>query len=437
MRRGANRTLLASNLYDVYSRLEIDGVDIADTVGHEALVSATWTAAIDQLATQGQVNVFLGTGTGSSSLYGSNPFTEYLPKAGRYFQLYTSTVAKGDAPSTYDIVFNGRIDGADMAGQPSAVVMTCRDMMALLLNRIVEPDEPPETPDGKNGFLAPSDELISWLNATFRTVYPAFGDSFIEQRLSNTPIIGAGLVEWVVNDKWIQYGQNLAEVLAQETQQSGWNFHYRIGTLPNTIGVFMAYDPDRSSVVSAQYTVQPSEVVRILKCTINDQDVRNVWDLVWNSGASRTRSRTLDPASIGAYQRRYAKFPADANINTSERASAMLAGMISDTKDPIVELDYERLYFWPVELGDKHFMLANGIHTAIALDLSVVGYTHTISAKSMRTVVRCRGTAISAAKRWRRGVEGKVFVNLVGDTTAGIMPEGSLVLDVDDLTPAG
>lgn len=438
MRRSANQTLLGSNLYDVYWRLDVDGLPIETIVGRPALVSATWTAAIDQLATQGQLSLGVGQGSSSASPFAQGPFTEYLPRAGKYFNLQTATVPKGSAPGDYRTVFDGRIDGVDAAGQPGMVVLSCRDMMALWLNRIIEPDEPPESPDGKNGFLVPSDELISWVNALKNRVYPTFGASFIERRLANTVgIVGTGsAVNWVTEDTWIQYGANLAEKINEAFQQRGWAFHYGYKGFIDERGNFAGYDPDRFWVL-ADYIVQPSEVIRILKCTINDQDVRNVWDLVWGFGANRIRSRQADPVSIDKYQRRYGKFPADANINSSERASAMLSAMILDTRDPVVELEYERLYFYPVELGDKQLLRANGIHHAIDLSVSVVGYTHTLTPKAMRSVIRCQGTAIAASKRWRRGTEQRVFVNLVGDTTAGIMPEGSLVLDVDDLTPAG
>ncbi len=433
--RAADMTLLGSGLYDVYPRLSIEGFDLESRLGFNPLVSATWSASVDQLATQGQISLFRGDATGPLGL---SPFlraltpVSYRPQAGRHFALETATVAKGAGPSGYQTVFDGRIDRAEGASGQAETQLTCRDMMGLLLNHIIEPDPPPESPDGKNGFLVPSNPLGSHLAILRATAYPNVAGVFIEQELASRPIVGLGSPDWTVIDTWVQYGGNLAEQLNQAVLQRGWSFHYRYTPLSN--GAFVYYDPARSDS-GANYIVQPEEVIRVLKCTIDDQDVTNVWDLLWGRGSARTRTRISDTVSIGKYGRRYGSFPEDQNgqIDTLTEAGRMLEGMLADTKDPVVELDYERLYFWPVELADKHLMIANLITTDVNLDLAVIGYTHTITPKSMRSVIRCRGTAVAARKRWRRGTDRMVHVGL--DGTLGVMKEGALVLIVDDLTP--
>lgn len=430
--RAADLALLGSNQYDAYPRISIDGYDLESRLGFNPIVSCTWTASVDQLATSAQIILFRQFQTLISPFWRTSQIVQYRPHAGKHVALETATVAKGAPASGYQTVFDGRIDGADGAAGPGETQLTCRDMMGSLLNRIIEPDPPPESPDGKNGFLVPSTPLISHLNSIRNTVYPAGGGSFIESELATRPIVGLGDPNWTVVETWVQFGANLAEQLNQAVLQRGWAFHYRY--TPLNSGAFVFYDPGRTDT-GANYTVQPEEVIRVLKCTINDQDVTNVWDLIWGRGAARTRTRLEDAASIAQFGRRYGSWPEDqaGQIATVVEANRMLEGMIADTKDPVVELDYERLYFWPVELADKHFMIANLITTDLALDLAVIGYTHSIGPKAMRTVIRTRGTAIAARRRWRRGEFRMVHVGL--EDTVGVAPEGALSLTVEDLTP--
>jgi hypothetical protein len=426
--------LLGTNLYDVYPRLAVEGCDLESALGYNPLISATWTVSADQLATQGQIVLFHATPfLGNQNLL-SQILSGGVSHAGRYFELQTAVVAKGGTPGTYQTVFDGRIDAADGAAGQSTIQLTCRDMMACFLNRIIEPAEPPETPDGKNGFLVPSASLLNHLLTLRSTVYTSSQQSVIEQELAIRDLTSIGDPEWTVVDTWVQYGQNLAEQMNQAVLQRGWAFHYRYNEGPQSTADFTIYDPGRT-FTGSNYTVQPSEVIRVVRCTINDQDVTNVWDLIWGRGTARTRTRAKDDFSIFKYGRRYGSWPEDqaGQIDTLVEAERMLEGMLADTKDPIVELDYERLYFWPVELADKHHLIANGINTDVSLDLSVVGYTHTLTPKSMRTVIRTRGTAIAAKKRWKRGSPRMVHVGL--DPALGIMPEHAIVLTVDDLTP--
>ncbi len=428
MRSNVDAYLFPTNLYDVHHRLVIDGYDLTSHLGFNPIISATWTASQDQLATQGQIVLMAAP---ELRPFYRSPAVADRPAAAKHFQLEAAHTVKGSQPGYYSKVFDGRIDGVDGAAREGEVVLTCRDLMGCFLNRIIEPDEPPEAPTGKNGFLVASASLLAHLNSIRDTVYTTFATAFfLEHEVESKPIVELSSPDWPVVDTWVQYGGNLAEQLNQVVLQRGWAFHYRY--TPFAAGAFVIYDPARADT-GASYTVEPQEVIRVLKCTINDQDVTNVWDLIW--GSVRTRTRTRDNLSIATYGRRYGSWPEDqaGQIDTQTEADRMLAAMLADTKDPVVELDYERIYFWPVELGDKQLMLANSIHFDVALDLAVVGYTHTIGPKSMRTVIRTRGTAIAAKKRWKRGSPRLVHVSL--GPPSGVAPEGALWIPVTDLTP--
>lgn len=428
--RFADEALLASNLYDVYARLSIDGFLLTNQFGFNPLVSATWGASVDQLASQGQLSV-----ARVDDLLRFHPsFGASLAQAGRHFSLETATVAKGASPFPFTRVFDGRIDGADAGGE--AVQLTCRDMMGEYLNRTIEPPLPPETPDGKNGFLVPALPLGSHLIALRDAVLvPAVGGpTVLEQELFSRQLFGIGNPDWTVVETWVQYGASLAEQMNQAVLQRGWALRY--GYQGHVDGAFIYYDPDRTNLIP-DYVVQPREVIRLIRCAINDQDVTNVWDLIWGRGSARTRTRAKDDASIYKSGRRYGSWPEDQNgqIDTQVEADRMLAGMLADTQDPVVELEYERLYFWPVDLGDKQRLVANGIHTTVTLDLAVIGYTHTISSTSMRSVIRCRGTAVAAKRRWLRQRDRSLLMHVALDETVGIAKEGAVAVIVDDLTP--
>lgn len=423
--RAADTALLGGASYDVYWRVWLDGFLLDFSLGFDPMLSATWTASVDQLATLGDLTLArIGPMLKSHTAFGQT-----WPQAGRHFELQTATVPKGAIPSGWQTVWDGRVDGAD-TGAGETVRLTCRDMMALFLNRIIEPPVPPST---VNGFLVESQPLGNHLAAIREAVYiPAINPSFIEQRINQVPMEGIGSAEWTVQETWVEYGKNLAEQLSFATLQRGWSFHYRSN---NSAGRFVYYDPLRDTPTT-DYTVQPGEVLRVTRCTINDQDVTNVWDLIYGKGAARTRIRDQDDFSIHKYGRRFGSWPEpqESAMNEAVEAERMLLSMILDTKDPIIELDYERHYFWPVELGDKHTVAANGIQTDLTLDLAVTGYTHTLTPTSMRSVIRTRGAPVAARRRWKRGVAKTVHVSL--DDPTGIGHEGDEWYKVDDLTPA-
>ncbi len=81
------------------------------------------------------------------------------------------------------------------------------------------------------------------------------------------------------------------------------------------------------------------------------------------------------------YGRRHMLFSEDATseIDSAEEAQRMLDAALLDQKDPGIEADYERLYFWPVELADKHTVFPpDARRFPAATELGVVGYTHSL-----------------------------------------------------------
>jgi hypothetical protein len=92
---------------------------------------------------------------------------------------------------------------------------------------------------------------------------------------------------------------------------------------------------------------------RILKLAAGTVDTRNVVELIYGAGP-RFRVKDEDLDSIERYGRKYEMLTESktSQIDEAIEAERMLAGALRQQKDPVIEFDYERFYYWPVQLCD-------------------------------------------------------------------------------------
>lgn len=403
--RPANYGLLASGRYDVYWRLWIGNFIVGP---NSPVLSATWGADAEQLASQGQLTL----------AFGANGFQTWpTPGPGRYARLETAVVAKGTIPddSDYRPAIEGPLDASDAAGERT--VCRIRDLMGELLDTTLEP-----TVDAA-GYQYAGGTILDALN-TVRT-FAGLTDPIYS-------VIGLGnYTGTMVVPYWQDAYVSAAEAMSQIALNAGLALHYRytqdgaIG-LPNAL--LALYDPNTvlANVFAPYYNVGLNEIISIQKCTIDRIDVRNAIELIY--GASRDRVKQEDAASIGTYGRRYEGLSEDkfSQVDTLIEAQREVATALAGQKNPVVELDYERLYFPCVELADQQTVpipLRPIAGPGFTFDVRVTGWQHSLSIKSMRSVIRTRGTGKIAGRRWRNQPQRMVHVS---DTEpVGIAPTGA------------
>lgn len=416
MTRFHDAALLDSSRYDVYGRLLIEGILLDDVLGYNPLIRADWSHSINQLAATGTIALHLDRASGLAS-----PLGDAAPRGGKSFILQSATVPKGILPASADYrpVFDGRIDDFDRTGGED-VTLFCRDRMAFLLNRRIKPSP------SAWGFTSGGSSLLTTVNQIQQT---AFGGAL------PYPILQGSDPEWTVTEFFQDAGMTVAEAVQAKVLQRAWGFHYRyhdIATL-NYPGLHLIYDPD--TIGGEAVDIGPRAMLRILKLAAGTVDIRNFIELMWGR-ETRTRSTMSDAASIDRYQEAYEMLTEDktSQIDTEEEAERMLAGALAQQKDPVIDLDYERFFYWPVQLCDAQRIQANGYHFDFSFTVTVVGYSHSLTPRQMRSTLRTRGgSAVSASRLWRKNDPKMIHVSLAGPT--GIAPEYALHLQVDDLTP--
>jgi hypothetical protein len=428
--RPGDHALYASNEYDVYGQILIEGIPLDDVLGFNPLRGANWQASADQLVASGGIS--LGTQLGGSSL---SPLLTSIgdaqPEPGKLFDLRTALKAKGVAPSAgdYMTVFAGEIDAVDAAGD--AVLLECRDDMAFYADRIIEP------PAG--------DVKGYWTEAaTMETVLQSLAtvcDSFTDPLGINAPgVIVMGDPEWTVIAHYQKAGISIAEAMHAVILQRGWAFGSRYHSYQGR-GTPTAYSPERADLPpsgSTYFMSRIGEITRYLKLRQDRTRVRNVIEMIY--GETRTRLSVSDDDSISAYGRRYMLFSEDATseIDTAEEAERMLNGALADLKDAEVTLDYERTYFPGVEIDDTHVIPANA-RKHPQLTVGVTGFAHALDWRpnggTFRSTIRTERRSLAGKARWKKVDPKMVFVSLL--EPVGMADEGATWYQVADLTPPG
>lgn len=432
MRTQANDLALwASRRFDVHGRLLIDGIPLADLLGSNPLITATWTAADDQLVASGQITLARLVNGTNLSPFMSNTLGDAQPFPGKLFELQTANTTKGVEPGDGDFltVFSGEIDSVDVAGE--SLLLDCRDDMAFYADRIIEP------PMGDiYGYPVTGGTMESVLQS-LATVW----DSFTDPLGINAPgVVVVGDPEWTVSDYYQEAGMSIAEAMHAVVLQRGWALHSRYNSLQGR-GIPTAYDPIRLGGVKPPqflyFLDNIGEVIRYQRLRVDRVRVRNVIELQY--GDTRSRLSVEDTESIAAYGRRYMLLSehATSRIDTEVEAGRMLEGALADLKDAQVLLDYERLYMSGVELADTHsfpFSEFSGSQRHSQIGQGVVGYTHSLDWRpegQFRSIIRTATLPRAASGRWRK--TDQQMVHVATDEPVGMAPEHAVWYQVESL----
>lgn len=410
--RAANFALLASGRYDVYWRLWVGNFLLNP---NQPVLSATWGADAEQLASQGQLTLAFG-----ARLINTWP----SPGPGRYARLETAVVAKGVSPGEADYrpAIEGPLDASDAGGERSA--LRIRDLMGELLDTTLEPS-PTEY-----GYWYPGGTILNAME-TVRAYAGLTGPDY--------GIVGLGnYTSTMVVPYYQDAGVSAAEAMSQIALNAGLAFHYRYSQ-DGAVGLPQArlciYDPNTvlANVFAPYYPVGVNEIISIQKCTIDRIDVRNAIELIY--GVARDREKQTDAASIGLYGRRYEGLSEDkfSQIDTLVEAQREVATALAGQKNPVIELDYERLYFPCVELADQQSIPLPISILPRVFDVRVTGWQHTLTPKAMRTAIRTSGTGKIAGRRWRNQPQRMTHASL--DPPVGVAPERAIWLTPDDIGP--
>lgn len=412
--------------YDVYGRLRLNDVLIQDITGVNPLLSATWSTQIDQLAASGTITLALG----NNNLTSTSPHMTHSflvgnasePRAGQRFALETATVPTGATPGEgdYRVVFDGEIDASDVAGETT--VLTCRDGMCKAQDRQVEPAD-----TTSNGFDVTSDSMLGSMEQIrdyVETYATDVGDSVY-------PLVSIGAdPAWTVVAFRQQYGMSLAEAWQRIVLQRGWALGWRYVLDAGRRACAVVFDPELNAIYT-DFGFGPGDFIKFNRFSTDRTEVRNVIAMQYGT----TRTLNTYPAGSGLsassqkYGRRYMLFSEDptGQIDTGGESDTMLQAAFRDQSEPTHMVDYERLYFWPVEVGDHQTLAPDNVRHDVALALTVVGYTHSLNFQpggAFRSTIRTTGTPVAAKRRWRQ-TDGRMLHNSTLEPQ-GFAPERAL-----------
>lgn len=409
--------------YDVHGRLGIEGMIAVEAAGQggQPLRAAQWSAHQDNLVGSGTITIALESGIGATSpLMSVSSFGDLRAIPGRDFQLETATVPKGATPGGADwwTVFYGEIDAVEMAGEE--LTLYCRDKMCVPQDRIIEPDDTSDPP--VSGFQAGNATLLQAVRDIQQAVAVYASD------MVNFPIFQLHDPQWTVIPYWQDALMSVAEAWQRLVQMRGFAIHWRYVPGFHFLAGATLYDP---TLVEADnvYTVDRNEILRYARLRLDRAPVRNVTSLVY--GQNREVYTTSDPTSIVVNGRRYMRFsePAGNPIDTLEEATTLGDLALAQQKDPGPEVDYERFYFWPVELADQHIIQADGRRFDQPLEQAVIGYQHNLDWRvggRFRSTIQTRHRAMSAIRRWRQPPPKMVHLSTL--EPQGSAPQGALWL---------
>jgi hypothetical protein len=145
---GGELSLLMSEHFETHARLLIDGTLITNVLGFDPLLSATWSADLDQLVQQATFRLHLGIESESiSPLVTLAPSFDTRPlfDVGRNIVLQTACIPPGGIAEASDwhSVFDGILDDYDPASEPEddVLTLTARDKCSLVLDTWIEDPE--------------------------------------------------------------------------------------------------------------------------------------------------------------------------------------------------------------------------------------------------------------------------------------------------------
>lgn len=165
------------------------------------------------------------------------------------------------------------------------------------------------------------------------------------------------------------------------------------------------------SGASVDWTLGPNLVLDLRKVARSILGIRNAvsvvfsnsesWDTVLQAPARQTVTVT-DSTSISAYGRRWMQVSeaSSSGVNTLALATQFANAMLSDLKEPTVEMEVDIPVFWAVGINDYFEFTPHRLHFSTALDLAVVGYTHNWTRERQVTTLQVRGEPTAGQVRY-------------------------------------
>lgn len=412
--------------YNVWARCLINNVDLDGVLGYEPFVSATWTADADQLATQGQIVLHLDH-TNAQLL---NYLADVAPRGGLPFSLEVAVAAKGPGTTTWKQVWDGLIDRHVYDEHGLTMTLYCRDKMGYLLRHMIE------VSNDLHGFAVAEGTLETSARYIMDHSLIGTGESY--------NLFTFGDPEWTVVAFWQDALMNTAQAIQRLVDQRAWAFHYRYDNSGN--GVFAIYDPDNAAPYpttgpnpgSVPVELGNGQIIRITP-GMDTANIRNRIGLTW--GADRTELLYTVGASSDLYGWLYMHTSEDrtSEIDTTEEADRLVIGIGDQLAFPLLDVDIERLFWWPVQLGDRvrfprpDWLIGRDRIAQLdtTFEMIVKGYTHTLNARQMRTRVSGSLVGLAARRRWLNQPPKRVHIKLT--EPAGVAPEGTIWIQTDSL----
>jgi len=463
----------------VWLKVEIDRdnagtwVDLTDLHGIDWVLGVSYGESVDITAWTARVTFRLHAFDNPEASLSPLMANSILNDGGVMIQPYrrikisTATVPIDDPkPSTFNLVFAGRIDSYEISG--NTVSVACRDRTSDLQDCFIETektygDDDPTSPANANELQDIIQDLIddhyntradivAGYSGAASTVAgtdlhlrdPASGGTvgvpyhlYSAQGTAAGPWNSADDTGWSLRS-WVQQKSPLFESLVRLADMIGYSLRFRWhnGSGISDI-VLVLEEPDRSST-TANLTLDPTTSANIVikSLSLDITGIRNVWRVGFpRNGGTASSTVATDAASISKYGRRYAEINegSSSQIDTSTEAVAMRDALLADTKEPVATVQIETPYLYYVQLNDLIKVKADGRFLDSDQTLAVISRQNTIQqGGAAKSVFVLQGT-VQSAKRRKHASKQRVFFpsrsgpNLLQSSSgSGLLQNGTL-----------
>jgi len=362
--------------------------DMTDLEGHDFLISAEVSDDIDSPTMTAKVSLMraidelslspLMTGSKLNNLGGS---FDPIINSQNEIKVETAVMPFGVSPISADWqnIFEGRIDNPDIR---KVITLNCRDMGGRLMDTFIET----QRTYSDSGGTAVETVMQSILtdNSTGITLYTPTSPS------------------WQIKG-YIQQKEPVLAAIRRLAHQIGWQLKYRWDSGTSAWRLTF-YEPDRAKS-TPDYTFDSNDQWIFDKDPkLSISNVRNVVRVIYTDelGQSPATIEQSDAGSIAAYGRRFMEIQEDSssNIDTSGEATDMADSILSDLKDPVLNLQATTGMLWFAETGDLYRFPADYIVYDTDQDLAVKGWTHSFIKGGGKTTLKLQGRVLGLYKNW-------------------------------------
>lgn len=326
----------------------------------------------------------------ASSTLNRNDLAAYSPllNPGRGLRVWESVTALGAGPGTYHKVFEGILDEPDATDDGEKITLNARDLGRWLINKVR------------------IDDRVIYSDAAGQPV-----EDIIQQILNDelgaqapTVVLPAGSPGWNIRE--FRPGRlPVMDVVTALSDQIGWDQRYRWPAVGDTLEWHL-YPVDRAKTV-ADWTLPPTEYLRVRSLKFSDNDIRNVIRVYFKDrldGGAINYAEARDNASIGAFGgiERYMEVREDAasNIDTMVEAQAMADAILSDLSTPMADFSITSFHLWFAQLGDLVAFPQNSVHYDSDQKFGIVSITRTWEAGKAQIEILTRGKISGQYLAW-------------------------------------